>query len=55
MNNRLGLASWRWLFIFDFILGIPVALIGLLTCPGTYGLPVPKTATAHASNTVAYD
>ncbi|XEV01354.1 hypothetical protein FSHL1_006641 [Fusarium sambucinum] len=34
MNNRNGLASWRWLFIFDFILGIPVAILGLLMCPG---------------------
>ncbi|KAH6638878.1 major facilitator superfamily domain-containing protein [Boeremia exigua] len=33
MNNRNGLASWRWLFIFDFILGMPVALLGFLTCP----------------------
>ncbi|OOF93301.1 hypothetical protein ASPCADRAFT_53414 [Aspergillus carbonarius ITEM 5010] len=35
MNGTLGLASWRWVFIFDFILGIPVALFGFFCCPGT--------------------
>ncbi|KAI3052383.1 hypothetical protein CBS147353_11552 [Aspergillus niger] len=33
MNGALGLASWRWVFIFDFILGIPVALFGFFCCP----------------------
>lgn len=36
MNHRLGLTAWRWLFIFDFIIGIPVALFGFFCCPGTY-------------------
>ena len=35
MNNRLGLAAWRWVFIFDFIIGIPIAVFGLFCCPGT--------------------
>lgn len=34
MDGRLGLAAWRWLFIFDFILGIPVAIFGFFVCPG---------------------
>ncbi|KAF2163221.1 hypothetical protein M409DRAFT_68536 [Zasmidium cellare ATCC 36951] len=33
MNGVDGLASWRWLFIFNAILGIPVALIGFFFCP----------------------
>ncbi|KAM3504492.1 hypothetical protein MY10362_003540 [Beauveria mimosiformis] len=33
MNGVAGLVSWRWLFIFDFILGIPVAIFGFLVCP----------------------
>ncbi|KAJ3493703.1 hypothetical protein NLG97_g4567 [Lecanicillium saksenae] len=33
MNGVMGLASWRWLFIFDFILGIPVAIFGAIVCP----------------------
>lgn len=36
MDNHLGLAAWRWLFIFDFIISIPVALFGFFCCPGTY-------------------
>jgi len=34
MNNRLGLAAWRWLFIFDFIISIPIAVLGFFVCPG---------------------
>lgn len=30
MNDRGGLASWRWLFIFDGIIGIPVCIFGFL-------------------------
>ncbi|CAG7918511.1 unnamed protein product [Penicillium olsonii] len=48
MHDRLGIASWRWLFIFDFILGIPVAILGLLTCPGT-GAP-PDRNIDHKTN-----
>ncbi|OKL61274.1 hypothetical protein UA08_03349 [Talaromyces atroroseus] len=33
MDNHLGLAAWRWLFIFDFIIGIPVAVFGFFCCP----------------------
>lgn len=33
MNNRLGLAAWRWLFIFDFIISIPIAVLGFFVCP----------------------
>lgn len=34
MNGTLGLASWRWVFIFDFIIGIPIAVFGFFCCPG---------------------
>lgn len=34
MNGKVGLASWRWVFIFDFIIGIPIAIFGFLCCPG---------------------
>ncbi|CAG8925386.1 unnamed protein product [Penicillium salamii] len=33
MNGRLGIASWRWVFIFDFIIGIPIAIFGFFCCP----------------------
>lgn len=38
MDGNLGLAAWRWLFILDFCLGIPVAIFGFFNCPST---PVP--------------
>ncbi|KAK8047151.1 hypothetical protein PG996_015215 [Apiospora saccharicola] len=28
MNGKHGVAAWRWLFIFDGIIGVPVALYG---------------------------
>lgn len=30
-----GLAGWRWMFIIDFIIAIPVAVIGFFVIPGT--------------------
>ncbi|RAH65874.1 MFS general substrate transporter [Aspergillus aculeatinus CBS 121060] len=33
MNGKLGLASWRWVFIFDFIIGLPIAIFGFFCCP----------------------
>lgn len=33
MNGRAGLAAWRWLFIFDGIIGIPIALYGYWAIP----------------------
>ncbi|PHH67537.1 hypothetical protein CDD82_1378 [Ophiocordyceps australis] len=41
LNGRLGLSGWRWLFIVDGLLGLPVALFGLLFFPDT-----PSTTTA---------
>ncbi|OJJ82926.1 uncharacterized protein ASPGLDRAFT_129318 [Aspergillus glaucus CBS 516.65] len=41
MNGRLGLESWRWLFILSFILGIPIALFGFLCCPDEPKSPKP--------------
>ncbi|QGA18628.1 hypothetical protein EYB26_006313 [Talaromyces marneffei] len=35
MNGRGGLSAWQWLFIFDGIIGIPIALYGKLT-PRTF-------------------
>lgn len=35
MDGKGGLSSWRWLFIFDFILAIPVALYGFVFFPDT--------------------
>lgn len=32
MGGRGGLSAWRWLFIFDFILAVPVAVYGVV-CP----------------------
>ncbi|CEJ87145.1 hypothetical protein VHEMI04319 [[Torrubiella] hemipterigena] len=33
MDGHLGIAAWRWLFILDFCLGIPVAIFGFFVCP----------------------
>jgi MFS transporter, ACS family, pantothenate transporter len=30
MDGKGGMSAWRWLFIFDFILGVPVAIYGLV-------------------------
>lgn len=40
MDGKGGLAAWRWLFIFDFILAVPIAVYGLvsLTCPSSLAL-----------------
>jgi MFS transporter, ACS family, pantothenate transporter len=35
MDGKLGLAAWRWLFIFDFIIGIPVIIYGVCVIPDT--------------------
>ncbi|OAA66503.1 major facilitator superfamily transporter pantothenate [Niveomyces insectorum RCEF 264] len=41
LNGRHGLAGWRWLFIIDGLLTIPVAIYGLVLFPDT-----PHTTTA---------
>uniref|UniRef100_A0A0D2Y9Y8 Uncharacterized protein n=1 Tax=Fusarium oxysporum (strain Fo5176) TaxID=660025 RepID=A0A0D2Y9Y8_FUSOF len=33
VNGRLGLAAWRWLFILDFLISVPVVILGLIICP----------------------
>ncbi|OJJ42243.1 hypothetical protein ASPZODRAFT_105507 [Penicilliopsis zonata CBS 506.65] len=33
MDGRAGLAAWQWLFVFDGILGIPIALYGFWAIP----------------------
>lgn len=35
MDGRLGLAAWRWLFIFDFLLAVPVVIYGFFFLPDT--------------------
>ncbi|KAI1343701.1 major facilitator superfamily transporter [Xylariaceae sp. FL0016] len=35
MDGRGGMSAWRWLFIFDFILAVPVATYGLICHPDT--------------------
>ncbi|KAJ5362363.1 Major facilitator superfamily domain general substrate transporter [Penicillium brevicompactum] len=41
MDGKGGLSAWRWLFIFDFILAIPVTIYGYVFSPDT-----PQTTTA---------
>ncbi|KAG5977283.1 hypothetical protein E4U55_006907 [Claviceps digitariae] len=41
LDGRLGLAGWRWLFIIDGLLTVPIALYGLIFFPDT-----PSTTTA---------
>ncbi|KAL4863584.1 hypothetical protein BDV12DRAFT_206385 [Aspergillus spectabilis] len=45
MDGKGGMAAWRWLFIFDFILAVPVAIYGLIFYPDT-----PETTTAFYLN-----
>ena len=33
MEGKGGMSSWRWLFIFDFILAIPIAIYGFVKSP----------------------
>jgi MFS transporter, ACS family, pantothenate transporter len=35
MNGRHGLAGWRWLFIVDFLITLPVAIYGFYGFPDT--------------------
>ncbi|KAI9739554.1 MAG: hypothetical protein M1834_006270 [Cirrosporium novae-zelandiae] len=35
MDGKGGMAAWRWLFIFDFLLAIPIALYGFFCFPDT--------------------
>lgn len=35
MDNVHGLAGWRWLFIIDFLITVPIALYGLICFPDT--------------------
>ncbi|GJC81484.1 pantothenate transporter liz1 [Colletotrichum liriopes] len=35
MGGKGGLSAWRWLFIFDFILAIPVVVYGVICFPDT--------------------
>ncbi|KAH7021308.1 major facilitator superfamily transporter [Microdochium trichocladiopsis] len=45
MDGRLGLRAWRWLFIFDFLLAVPVAVYGIICHPDT-----PETTKAFYLN-----
>jgi len=33
LNGRFGLAGWRWLFIIDGIITVPIAILGFLIMP----------------------
>ncbi|KAK6197894.1 putative pantothenate transporter [Scheffersomyces amazonensis] len=35
MNGRNGLESWQWLFIFDGVIGLPLAIYGYFALPDT--------------------
>ncbi|KAB2575634.1 Pantothenate transporter liz1 [Lasiodiplodia theobromae] len=35
MDGRGGLSAWRWLFIFDFVLAVPVVVYGVTCFPDT--------------------
>lgn len=35
MDGKGGMSAWRWLFIFDFCLAIPVAIYGFIFYPDT--------------------
>lgn len=45
MDGVRGIAAWRWLFIFDAILGLPVIIYGIFAIPDT-----PKTTRAFYLN-----
>ncbi len=50
LNGRLGLAGWRWLFIFDGIISIPIAIWGFFAIPD-----LPHTTRAfYWKNDVSY-
>ncbi|CCD22238.1 Fen2p NDAI_0A00800 [Naumovozyma dairenensis CBS 421] len=34
LNGRQGLEGWRWLFIIDFCITVPIAIYGLIFFPG---------------------
>jgi ACS family pantothenate transporter-like MFS transporter len=35
LNGKSGLAGWRWLFVIDFLITLPVAIYGFLIFPDT--------------------
>ncbi|AGO12215.1 AaceriAEL143Wp [[Ashbya] aceris (nom. inval.)] len=35
MDGRRGIAGWRWLFIIDFLVTVPIAIYGFIFFPGT--------------------
>lgn len=45
MDNTSGLAGWRWLFIIDFLITIPITVYGLICFPDT-----PETCKAFYFN-----
>ncbi|CAG8950622.1 hypothetical protein HYFRA_00002831 [Hymenoscyphus fraxineus] len=45
MDGKGGMSAWRWLFIFDFILAIPIAIYGFFFFPDT-----PETTKAFYLN-----
>jgi ACS family pantothenate transporter-like MFS transporter len=49
LNGRLGLAGWRWLFIIDGLLTVPVAIYGVIFFPDT-----PQTTTEQSPVTLTF-
>ncbi|EJU00522.1 MFS general substrate transporter [Dacryopinax primogenitus] len=41
LNGVGGLAGWRWLFIVDGIITLPLALVGFFTFPGLLSFKIP--------------
>ena len=35
MDGRRGISGWRWLFIIDFLVTVPIAIYGFIFFPGT--------------------
>lgn len=48
LNGRNGLAGWRWLFIIDFCITLPIAIYGFIFFPG---LPDQTSAVSKFSMT----
>lgn len=47
MQGKGGLSAWRWLFIFDFILAVPVVIYGLVS---VLSLALSRPATEKATD-----
>lgn len=53
MEGHGGMSAWRWLFIFDFVLGIPVAIYGIVSLRHASDVPLPPLPPGHRLLTLA--